>query len=255
MSAKKGKVIALTGKGGVGKSTIAALIIRYLKRHSEGPILAIDADPDANLASLLGIEIEETIGDLREEVLRSIKELPAGMDKRTYIEAGFHQTIVETDKVDMIAMGRPEGPGCYCFVNNLLRKFTDDVLPTYEWIVMDNEAGLEHLSRRTAAKIDHLIVVVNENPLSVDCAKRIDDLVGDIGRSIGKKYFLLNGVREKREEVVREKMAALSLEEIGAVPVDEALDDAIFRGESVYDLPDTPAVLAINRVMERIGEA
>lgn len=255
MSDKKGKVIALTGKGGVGKSTIAALIIRYLKLCADGPILAIDADPDANLAALLGIEIEETIGDLREDVLRNIRNLPAGMHKENYIEAGFHQTIVETEKVDMIAMGRPEGPGCYCFVNNLLRKFTDDVLPTYEWIVMDNEAGLEHLSRRTAAKIDHLIVVVNENPLSVDCARRIDELVSDMGRSIGRKYFLLNAVREQRQDAIREKLGKLSLADLGALPLDEALDEAVFQGKSIYTLEETPAVLAVNRVMERIGEA
>ena len=254
MSLGKGKVIAVTGKGGVGKTTIAGLIVRYLKLHANGPILAMDADPDSNLAAVLGIEVESTIGDLREEVLREIRNFPAGMSKEAYIESGFHQTIVETDKVDLIAMGRAEGPGCYCFINNLLRKFADDVLPTYEWVVMDNEAGMEHLSRRTASRIDHLIVVVSESPLSVDCAVRIDELVNDLGRDVRNKYFLLNAVREDRVETIRRKMAGSSLEYLGVIPRDEELDDAIFRGESVYSLGDTPAVREIDKVMHRIGE-
>lgn len=251
MSAK-GNVIALTGKGGVGKTTVAALIVRYLKLNADGPILAIDADPDSNLGDILGIKVESTVGDLREETLKEIKNFPPGMSKDAYIEAGLHQVIVENEKVDLLAMGRPEGPGCYCFVNNLLRKFTDDVLPSYEWIVMDNEAGLEHLSRRTATKIDHLIVVVSENPLSVDCAVRIDELVSDLGREIRNKGFLLNGVRESRAASIRQKLAGLSLKDLGAIPQDEALDEAVFQGKPLFELEETPAVAELAKVMGRI---
>ena len=251
---KNARMIAVTGKGGVGKSTIAALIIKHLKENAEGPILALDADPDSNLATILGIPVEKTIGDLREEFLREITSMPAGMSKQAYVEAGLHQIIAETAKVDLIAMGRGEGPGCYCFINNVLRKFADDLMPSYEWVVMDNEAGLEHLSRRTASRIDYLIVVVNENPLSIDSAGRIDRLISDLNRDVGKKFFLLNAVREGRAAAVKDKMKGLSsLEYLGAVPRDDAIEDLIFRGRSIYDLRNSPAVEAINKVMQKIG--
>ena len=250
---KMAKVIAVTGKGGVGKTTIAAMIIKHLKENASAPILALDADPDANLATMLGIAVETTIGDLREEVLREIKNFPAGMSKDSYVQAGLHEIIVETEKVDLITMGRGEGPGCYCFINNLLRKFAEDLLPSYEWMVMDNEAGMEHLSRRTASRIDHLIVVVNENPLSIDCATRIDKLLKDLDRDVRNKYYLLNAVREDRAATVKEKMADLSLVCLGAIPRDEALEEAIFRRESVYALDNCPAIREIDQVMQKIG--
>ena len=248
-----GTVIAITGKGGVGKTTAAALIIKYLKENTPGPILGLDADPDANLATVLGIPLETTIGDLREDLLKNIKDFPPGMSKQQYIEAGLHQIIVETPKVDLIAMGRGEGPGCYCFINNLLRKFAEDLLPSYEWMVMDNEAGMEHLSRRTASRIDHLIVVVNENPLSIDCATRIDKLLKDLDRDVRNKYYLLNAVREDRAATVKERMADLSLVCLGAIPRDDALEEAIFRRESVYALDNCPAIREIDQVMQKIG--
>ena len=132
------KIIAVTGKGGTGKTVVAALIIKYLKQHASGPLLAIDADPDRNLSTVLGVAVEQTIGDLREETLEKIKSIPAGMSKSDYIEAGLHQIIVETEKVDFVTMGRAEGPGCYCFINSLLRKFSDGLQESYEWVVMDN---------------------------------------------------------------------------------------------------------------------
>ncbi len=252
---KDAQVLAVTGKGGVGKTTVAALIVRHLRAHAAGPILALDADPDANLATVLGIPVEMSIGDLREDMLRDIKNFPAAMSKEAYVEAGLHQLITETPKVDLITMGRGEGSGCYCFINNLLRKFADELMPSYEWVVMDNEAGLEHLSRRTASRIDHPIVVVNENPLSQDCARRIDDMLDDIGRDVRKRYFVVNAVRPERIEAVMAKMADLSLEFLGAVPVDDALDDAIFNGRSVYELENTPAIAIIDEIMQKIGAA
>jgi CO dehydrogenase maturation factor len=250
---RRAQVIAVTGKGGVGKTVVAALIIRHLKAHAPGPILALDADPDANLAAVLGIPVEATIGDLREDMLRDIKDFPAGMSKEAYVQAGLHQIITETPKVDLISMGRGEGPGCYCFINNLLRKFADELMPSYEWVVMDNEAGLEHLSRRTASRIDDLIVVVNANPLSIDCARRIDQLLGDLRRDVGKRYYLLNAVKAERVAAVRERLSGLSLEYLGAVPYDPAVEEAVFDGRSIYELEDTPAVGIIGEIMEKIG--
>ena len=251
---QQGRVIAVTGKGGVGKTVLTALIVRHLRAHARGPILALDADPDANLATVLGIEVESSIGDLREDVLREIKNFPAGMSKESYVQAGLHQIIAETPKVDMICMGRAEGPGCYCFINNLLRKFADDLMPAYEWIVMDNEAGLEHLSRRTASRIDDLIVVVNENPLSHDCARRVDALLADLDRDVRRKHLVVNGVAPERVASVREQLIDLSLRFLGAVPHDAEVERTIWRRGSLDALGATPATEAIEDILNRMGE-
>jgi len=248
------KIIAVTGKGGTGKTTMAALVIRYLKENSPGPILALDADPDSNLATVLGIPVEMSVGDLREETLKEMKNFPAGMDKQNYIEAGLHQVIAETEKLDLIAMGRSEGPGCYCYINSLLRKFADDLQDSYTWVVMDNEAGLEHLSRRTASRVDHLITVINSSPLSIDCAKRVQDLLGGIKNEIKKKYFIINGVSDDRVEVIKEKCDGLEMEYLGHIPWDPELEKAVFDNKSVLMLDGSEAVLKINEIMNKIGE-
>jgi len=250
------RVIAVTGKGGVGKSTTAALIVGWLKRNATGAILALDADPAANLGTLLGIPVEMSIGELREQILGEMKDFPAGMNKENYVEAGLHQAIEEAEKVDLITMGRGEGPGCYCYVNNLLRKFADELVPSYEWMVMDNEAGLEHLSRRTASRIDDLVVVVSESPLAVDCARRIDTMLAGMKRDVRRRHYLLNAVRPDRIDAMRERLEGTGLEYLGAVPRDDAVDEAVFRGEALTALDDGPAVRAIDEVMHRIeGEA
>jgi CO dehydrogenase maturation factor len=245
-------IISVTGKGGVGKTTIAALIIKYLKEHTPGPILALDADPDANLATVLDIPLHKTIGDLRETTREAMKDFPPGMSKESYIEAGLHEVIVETEKVDLIAMGRSEGVGCYCYINSLLRKFADDLQPSYQWVVMDNEAGLEPLSRGLAARIDHLVVVIGENPLSIDCAERIDRLVTELKRKVGRKYYLVNAARQEKLNELRKKMTRLNMEPLGAVPYDAALDARIFKRESLFGLDNTPAVLKMAEVMKKI---
>ena len=164
------KSIAVAGKGGTGKSTIAALLIERLRARDMKPVLAVDADPDSNLGTLLGTESEQTIGDLRDDMLKTIKDFPAGMTKADYIETGLNQIIEESDGFDLITMGKGEGASCYCYINNLIRKFCDDLTPSYPWVLIDNVAGLEPLSRRTTTDIDALIVVVIESPLSFGCA-------------------------------------------------------------------------------------
>ncbi|MBI4026658.1 MAG: AAA family ATPase [Verrucomicrobia bacterium] len=246
--------IAITGKGGTGKTIVSALIIKHLKEHAAGPILALDADPDANLGTVLGIPIKKTIGDLREETLEKINDLPAGLSRTRYIEAGLHQIIAETPKVDLIAMGRSEGPGCYCYVNSILRKFAEDLETSYEWVVMDNEAGLEHLSRRTAARVDHMIVVVNKSPLSVDCAKRIDKLISELKNEIGRKYVLLDGVGEEKIAPLRARLNPLPLEYLGNIPYDQTLEDCVFMGKSLFELDGGPAVSKMNEIMKKIRE-
>jgi len=248
------RTIAVTGKGGVGKTTVAAMIIKYLRDNTPGPILALDADPDCNLADVLGIAVDTTIGDLREDLLKEIRNFPPGMSKQAYIEAGLHQIIVETPKVDLITMGRGEGPGCYCYLNNLLRKFADDLLPQYQWLVMDNEAGMEHLSRRTTSKVDHLIVVANESPLSLDCARRVARLLGSMDREVHEKYVLFNAVRADRLDALTRQITDLGLAILGNIPPDPSLEQALIDRTSLYDLHDSPAVAEMNRIMAKLME-
>jgi CO dehydrogenase maturation factor len=245
--------IAVAGKGGTGKTTITALIVRYLKEHKKGPVLVMDADPDANLGTLLGIKPEKSLGDLREEILREIKKLPSGMSKAAYLEAGLHQIIAEADGFDLIAMGRGEGPGCYCYLNSLIRKFSEDLTPSYAWVVMDNEAGLEHLSRRTTNNIDALVVVVNENPLSFDTAKNIESITANINNIIRRKCLVTNMVRPDKFPLVIERSGGLHLDHIGDIPSDPILDEAIFQGRSIMDLQNSVAFESICRIMKSIG--
>ena len=199
-----GKTIAVAGKGGTGKSTIAALIVQALINKKDGAVLAVDADPDSNLAGLLGVTVDKSIGELRDELLKDIKNFPAGMTKANYIESGLHQVIEEEDGFDLITMGKGEGAGCYCYLNNCIKKFTDDLAPNYPWAVIDNEAGLEHLSRRTTKNIDSLLIIVNDNPLSFAAAERIIEITDNLDGRVKNRYTVVNMAKEKRLPKIRE---------------------------------------------------
>jgi len=244
--------IAVAGKGGTGKTTITSLIVRRLQEIKSGPILVMDADPDANLGTLLGIKPEKSVGDLREEILREIKKLPSGMSKAAYLEAGLHQIIAEANGFDFIVMGRGEGPGCYCYLNSLIRKFSQDLTPSYTWVVMDNEAGLEHLSRLTTNNIDALLVVVNENPLSFETAKSIESITANINNTIRKKFLVTNMVRPEKMPLVMRRIGGLNLDYIGDIPSDPVLDEAIFQGKSVMGVQNSIAFESIKRIMKVI---
>ena len=247
-------VIVVTGKGGTGKTMISGLIVKYLKEHAEGTVLALDADPDCDLATVLGMPVESTIGDLREETLKEIKNFPAGMSKANYIEAGLHQIITESEKVDLVTMGRSEGPGCYCYINSLLRKFADDLQGAYTWVVMDNEAGLEHLSRRTASHVDHLLVVVGRDPLSLDCAERIETLVSNIQNDVRRKHLVLNRVSDEQAAALRERTAHLGLEFAGNIPYDADLEEHVFQRRSFFELENSMAAARVADIMRKLEE-
>lgn len=247
------KSIAVAGKGGTGKTTIAALLVTWLVMRGKGPVLAIDADPDSNLGDLLRVHPQQTIGDLREEGLKAIKSLPAGMTKANYVEAGLHGIIEEAECFDLIAMGRGEGAGCYCALNNMIRKFSDDLAPSYRWVVMDNEAGLEHLSRRTTRDIDALLVVVSDNPLSIHSAERIQAITSDLDNRIGGKYLVTNMIQPERLPVFRQRLQGLSLEHLVDIPPDPHLEETIFKGEPLRTLEGSPAMQAIQTIIEKVG--
>jgi CO dehydrogenase maturation factor len=249
----KNRSIAVAGKGGTGKSTIAALLISRLIARGETPVLAIDADPDSNLGNLLGIEPKQTIGDLREEVLKEIKNFPAGMDKTGYVRAGLHQIIEEAHGFDLITMGRGEGSGCYCSLNNMIRKFSDDLSPSYPRIVIDNEAGLEHLSRRTTQNIDALLIIVSDNPLSLSSAKSITEITDDLESRIRKRFIITNMIHEDRKQKIYDRLSSLNIEILCNLPFDEELEETIYNGEPVNTLTDTPIITYIDQILDRIG--
>jgi CO dehydrogenase maturation factor len=247
------KSIAVAGKGGTGKTTIAALLVTKLGLRGWGPVLAIDADPDSNLGSLLGITPRQSIGDLREEALKAIKELPAGMTKASYVEAGLHQIIEEAEGFDLLTMGRGEGAGCYCALNNMIRKFSDDLTPSYKWVVMDNEAGLEHLSRRTTRDVDALVVVVTDNPLSIASAERIQAITEALDNRIRRKFVVTNAVKEAHKAEIRERLRSFRLEYLTDIPYDPQLEETIFRGEPLKKLDGSPIMNSIAAIIDAVG--
>lgn len=247
------KSIAVAGKGGTGKSVISSLIIHTLCKQGKTPVLAIDSDPDSNLASLLGIKRIQTIGDLKEEMKEKIKNFPAGMTKSNYMQAGLHEIIEETKNFDLITMGRSEGPSCYCYLNSLVRKFYDDLSPTYKWTVIDNEAGLEHISRMTTHDIDALLIVVNDNPLSIHSAEKIYDLTTKLDNRIKKIYIVLNAVLDKRKSLVKDKLKNLPIEIICEIPYDPAVDEMIYKYESLKDFSNDSIIKNIETIINKIG--
>ncbi len=247
------KSIAVAGKGGTGKSSVAALIVSSLVSRDMGPVLAIDADPDCNLGTLLGRKTRQTIGDLRDDLLKEIKNFPAGMTKANYIEMGLHEIIEEGDGFDLITMGKGEGASCYCFINSLIRKFCDDLTPSYQWVVIDNEAGLEHLSRRTTVDIDGLITIVNENPLSFDCASQIENITKEMKGRITRNYLITSQIKEERITMVHERVAQLNTELLCDIPYSFKLEETIFLGKPVKEMIGDPVMDAINLIIDRIG--
>jgi CO dehydrogenase maturation factor len=193
-------VIAISGKGGVGKTTLAALTIRWLKERGKGPVLAVDADPNSNLNEHLGLPVAETIGDIREETQAALQNLPPSMTKEMYLSMRIQECIVESRGLDLLSMGRQEGPGCYCYINHLLRGYLDGLHKHYAHVVIDNEAGMEHLSRRTTQNVDALLVVSDLSQVGLQAAGRIRDLARKLQLKVGHSYLVLNRVQEKGTE-------------------------------------------------------
>ncbi len=191
-----GKIIAITGKGGTGKTTVSSLIIRMLLDKKAGSVLAVDADPNSTLADTLGLKVENTLSSICEEMLKEKDNLPAGMTKDRYLEFKIQQSLIEKGALSLLTMGRPEGPGCYCYSNNLLREIVKDLTDNYKFTVMDNEAGMEHLSRKTTRRIDVLFVVSDFSAIGVRSAARICKLAKEMGINLGKSFLIVNKVRD-----------------------------------------------------------
>lgn len=247
------KSIAVAGKGGIGKSTIAALLVKALCERDEKPILAIDADPDSNLATLLGLDNTESVGQLRDNVLKEIHDFPAGMSKAAYIEAGLHEVIIESEGFDLITMGKGEGAGCYCYLNSLIRKFSDDLTPSYRWVVFDNEAGLEHLSRRTTQNVDALLVVITENPLSLHSAKSIVEITKSLNSRIFNTYAVTNMVKPQNQKKIEERISEIGLEVLCTIPYDEQLDQMVFEESKITSTQGLAVWEPIQKIIDSVG--
>lgn len=245
--------VAVAGKGGTGKTTIAALLLGLMRERADGAVLAVDADPNENLGGLLGLEVRQTIGQLREDVLSQIAELPPGVSKDRLLEYGLHQCLVEGPGVDLLVMGRGEGPKCYCMVNHILRKYVEVLSKNYRYIVFDNEAGMEHLSRRTAQDVDVLLVAAREDPVSLRAAGRIAALACELGLRVERRCLLLNDVMADPSPEAAEEAARLGLPTIGRIPHDEEVARLARAGRPLGELSSrSPARTAVAEVLERL---
>ncbi len=257
--------IALAGKGGVGKTTVAAMIIKYLARTQPGAILAIDADPSSNLNMVLGLELEWTVGDIREGMLSKVKEsllaggaamgsIDGGLTKRDYLDYEVRSAIAEGDRVDLIAMGRSEGPGCYCAVNHNLREVVDAISKNYRYVVIDNEAGMEHLSRRTTRDVQHLIVLSDPTQRGIVAAERIASFRHELDIHIENAYLVLNRVHGDLPESLQQRIGQMDIPLLGIIPADEELALFEYSARPFLELPDhSPIYTAVAAMMRTIG--
>jgi len=230
-----GCIIAMAGKGGTGKTTLAALLIRIIKEKKLGSILAVDADPNSNLAEILGFEVKESIGAILDDLSLHPEKVPVNMGKDAYIEYRVQTAIIEGDGFDILTMGRPEGPGCYCYVNNSLRNIMEKLVNDYDFVVIDNEAGLEHLSRRTTRRADVLLVVTDHTCVGLKAAKRIVELTRELKIKIKKELLIVNRCGEKIDEV---GIKDLKLELLGFLPSDPEIEALSRCGSSLMKLKD-----------------
>ncbi len=245
--------IAIAGKGGTGKTTFASITIKLMIKGGVSPVLAVDADPNANLNEALGIEVEETIGDILTKIKNDFT-LPAGMTKDQYVEYKIHQSLAESDDFDLLSMGASEGPGCYCYANNVLRGYIDNLSRNYAAIVADNEAGLEHLSRRTTQNVDILFVTSDTSARGVRSAKRVKEIVQSLNLNIKKIFLVVTKVNENSIETLQNEINKTGLELIGTIPMDSNIVEYDLNSRPLVDLPsDSPAVSAVAEILKKTG--
>jgi CO dehydrogenase maturation factor len=241
--------IAVSGKGGTGKTTLSGMILRYLLEKGRGPILAVDADSNSNLNEILGVEVHATIGDAREMMK---EDVPTGMTKDIWFEYKVQQALIEKKGFDLIVMGRPEGPGCYCAANTLARKCLDLLTGNYRSIVIDNEAGMEHFSRLTTRDVDLLFIVSDPSRRSILTASRIRELIRELNLRILREVLIVNRAQGELPADVLEEIRRQKLELGGTIPVDEAIYQYDLDGKPTFQLPEeSKAVQAARRIFEK----
>lgn len=227
--------IGIAGKGGTGKTTIAALLIRCLVVKGKLPVLAVDADSNANLNEVLGLKVEETLGDAREEMKGGVEP---GMTKDIFMEMKLEQAVIEANDFDLIVMGRPEGTGCYCAANTLLTMYLDRLIDNYSYVVIDNEAGMEHISRLTTNNIDLLLIISDASRRGILSAARIWELTDELSLNIGRKAFIVNQVKEGELDRVKTTVDEHKLELLGVIPEDSQVRDFDLKGRPTTELDE-----------------
>ena len=241
--------IAVSGKGGTGKTTFAGMIVRYLLEKGKGPVLAVDADANMNLNEVLGIDVKTTIGEMREAMK---EEVPAGMTKDVWFEYKVQEALTEAKGFDLLAMGRPEGAGCYCAANTLARKYIDLLSGNYPYIVIDNEAGMEHFSRLTTQDVDLLFILSDSSRRSIITAGRIRDLIKELKSNIVKEVLVLNRMTGPLEGEISEVIREQHLDLAGVMPVSEEIGRYDRSGMPTFGLPlSAPAVQAAWRIFDQ----
>ena len=245
--------IAVAGKGGSGKTSIASLIIRYLKKSGFEPILAIDADPNANLRESLGFSIGKTVGSILAEFQGDKINIPPGMTKDAYLDLRLNEVIVEGKGLDLVSMGRGEGAECYCYPNLILRRFIDNLAENYAYLVMDNEAGMEHLSRSTTQNVDQLLLISDHSVKGVRTIARIRELISELKLVVKKESVVINFVPDSLDPSVTDELAKLKISVEALIPLDEQLNEYDLKLKPLLELPDTSrAVKAVNDLMARL---
>ena len=247
--------IALAGKGGTGKTTVAALLIRALTRRRLGPVLAIDADPAANLNLALGLPMPSTVGDIREDMLAGVQagEIGTGVARRDYLHTQVRLAVEEGEAVDLLVMGRPEGPGCYCAFNHMLREVVDGLGHRYGYVVVDNEAGMEHLSRRTTRDVDVLVIVTDPTVRGVKAAEGIVRLAGELDVDVRQSVLVVNRVLGDLPPVIQQAAEGLGIPLAAAIPADPRVGELDALGQPLVDLEAaSPAARAIDALAEKL---
>ncbi len=237
--------IAVAGKGGSGKTSVTSLIIRYLINNNLKPILAIDADPNANLGDSLGLDIKQTVGSIIASFNDEKIGIPPGTTKESYLEYKLSEAIVESPGLDLLTMGRGEGAACYCYPNSLLRKFADTLADNYAYVVMDNEAGMEHLSRRTTQNIDLLLIIADHSVKGVRAVARIRDLVSELKLVVKKQAVVINRVPGKLAPLIITELARLNIEPAAIIPEDEQIYQCDLELKPLLGLPDSSKAVQV----------
>ena len=248
------KIVAITGKGGTGKTAVAGMMVKHLIAKGGKALLVVDADPDSNLPDVLGVEVEKTIGDMREFLFQERDKLPLDTNKESLLESKIYQILVEEPRFDLLVMGRPEGSGCYCYVNNLLRGIMDRITKNYDLVLIDTAAGLEHLSRRIIRDIDELLVVTDGSRRGLQTGERIRDLAVSLDLNIKKLHVVANKVTPKNRDRIEAYASELKMDLVGVVPFDEVLAEFDLEGTPVTELPeDSLAFKGVGEIVEKMG--
>jgi CO dehydrogenase maturation factor len=248
--------VAVAGKGGTGKTTFTALLIKYIVSHELGSILAIDGDPSANLNLALGMDLGQTVGGIREDTRSEVSagRYDTSIPKTDFFEYEVYDALVEGDDLDLIAMGRPEGPGCYCAANNILRAVIDRLGNQYDFVVIDNEAGMEHISRQTTRDVDRLFILTDMTMRGLTAAGHISRLIGELGTRVYKAYLVINRTNGGIPALWEQRIQELELDLIGTLPNDPTVAEFDVIGRPVVEVSeDTPIYGAVAEIAGKAG--